>query len=302
MDGATKEEALVELFANVGIQLNDSLEHFGVKGMKWGVRKDKGHEGQQVKLKKLPKLDKKWAKQFDGFGGWAKANNMAADYLNGPNGQFAKLNNRPEYKTKIGKTSTSSALYKKYMNDVNNEVFKAWQKVAKDVGVNPSGTQRFKAHVNKEQGLVHFKLDAVKHAAGDDGDDIMVAKLDADGMVTEILRMDENGELMHWGIKGMKWGQRKKRPVSADAQAKTDIKDRVRKDKVSAVSNNDLQTAIRRMQLEQDFKRLKVNEQNGFTRWVSSMMMEIGKKEVQAAVGKKVASMIAKKVVTGGAA
>lgn len=107
--------------------------------------------------------------------------------------------------------------------------------------------------------------------------------------------------LEHFGVKGMKWGK-KKLPVSRDASFKAGIKNEVRRNKISAVSNADLQKAIERMRLEQDFKRLKVNEQSGVTRWLSSMLLEIGKREVQAVAAKKIAAVVAKKVATGGVA
>jgi len=106
--------------------------------------------------------------------------------------------------------------------------------------------------------------------------------------------------LAHFGVKGMKWGQRKKHPLSVDAKAKASVKQRVKQDKVGAVSNLQLQKAIKRMQLEQDFKRLSVNEKSGVTRWVSSAMLEIGKREVQAYAAKRVAAVVARKVATGG--
>lgn len=281
--------------------LDDVLEHFGVKGMKWGVRKDKGHEGERVKLKKLPKLDKKWEQQFQGIAGWAKINNLAADYLNGPNGQFAKLKNRPEYKGKIEKASSNSPLYKKYLADGAKEVNKAWAKVAKDMGVNPSGTQRLKTVIDRESGLAYYKMEDVKHASMDE-DAVMVAKLDSDGLPFEILRMGEDGEFMHFGIKGMRWGQRKVRPMSVDARQKATVKERVKKDKVGAVTNKQLQTAIKRMQLEQDFKRLSINEKSGISRWIASTLTEIGKREVQAYAAKKLTVAAIKKVATAGVA
>jgi predicted GNAT family acetyltransferase len=110
--------------------------------------------------------------------------------------------------------------------------------------------------------------------------------------------------LAHYGIKGMRWGQRKKqaRPVSSDAKAKTEVKERVKKDKISAISNADLQATIRRMQLEQDFKRLSVNEKPQLQRMVSSFLLEAGKREVQAYAAKKLTVAAIKKVATGGLA
>lgn len=107
--------------------------------------------------------------------------------------------------------------------------------------------------------------------------------------------------LVHFGVLGMKWGKRKARPVSSDAKAKAAVKEKVKENKVASVTNVQLQSAIRRMQLEQDFKRLSINEKPAITRWIVSSLTEIGKREVQAQIGKKVAAMVAKKVATGGA-
>jgi hypothetical protein len=109
--------------------------------------------------------------------------------------------------------------------------------------------------------------------------------------------------LAHFGVKGMRWGIRKKKPhpVTADARQKESIKTKVKQTKIGSVSNADLKAAIRRMQLEQDFKRLKVNEQSAVTRWLSSTVLEIGKREVQAQAGKAAVKLFAKAAVTGGA-
>lgn len=110
--------------------------------------------------------------------------------------------------------------------------------------------------------------------------------------------------LTHHGVKGMKWGVRKgaKEGPSADAQKALDLRARAKRSKPRALTNAELQTAINRMNLEQQFKRLAVNEQHPVKRWISSTLLEVGKREVQVAIGKKVATTIAKKVATGGAA
>lgn len=117
--------------------------------------------------------------------------------------------------------------------------------------------------------------------------------------------MDRTGAvedfLLHFGVKGMRWGQRKAdRPVSAEAGQKAAVKAAVKKDKVASVSNAQLRAAIERMRLEQDFKRLQINEQPALKRFVTSTLTEIGKREVQAMAARKVAGVVAKKVATGG--
>lgn len=111
-----------------------------------------------------------------------------------------------------------------------------------------------------------------------------------------------DAHLKHFGVIGMKWGQRKARKAetSSDAKASIDIRAKAKKGTPKALTNQQLQTAINRMNLEQNFKRLAVNEKSGVSRWISSTMMEIGKREIQAAAAKKVGALVAKKVATGG--
>lgn len=110
--------------------------------------------------------------------------------------------------------------------------------------------------------------------------------------------------LAHYGVLGMKWGKKKADapPASSDAVAKENIKAKAKVGKVKALSNRELQDAINRMQLEQSYKRLAVNEKPVVTRFIASTITEIGKREVQAAAGKAVAKAVAKKLATGGLA
>lgn len=113
--------------------------------------------------------------------------------------------------------------------------------------------------------------------------------------------------LAHFGVKGMKWGQRladrkaRKSATSSDAKKSIDVRDKAKSHSAKALTNAQLKTAIERMNLEQNFKRLAVNEKSGVSRWISSSLMEIGKREVQTLAAKKVAGLVARKVATGGA-
>ena len=96
----------------------------------------------------------------------------------------------------------------------------------------------------------------------------------------------------------MKWGKRRapstKPPASAESTRATQIRTKAKKGKVKALSNAELQEAINRMNLEQQFKRLSTNEKPAVTRFISSTLMEIGKREVQATIAKKVAKAAVK--------
>lgn len=92
--------------------------------------------------------------------------------------------------------------------------------------------------------------------------------------------------LAHFGIKGMKWGHRRaekkarKSETSADAKSSIDVRDKVKSHSVKAVTNKQLKTAIERMNLEQNFKRISVNEKGAVGRFVSSLLMDIGKQRM----------------------
>lgn len=65
--------------------------------------------------------------------------------------------------------------------------------------------------------------------------------------------------LAHYGVKGMKWGKRKKsssEPSSDDASKAADLKVRAKKSGTSVLTNQELQTLVTRMNLEQQYSRL----------------------------------------------
>lgn len=59
-------------------------------------------------------------------------------------------------------------------------------------------------------------------------------------------------ELYHFGVKGMKWGVRRKRKPSSDYKESRKIK----KKHVSEMSNEELKKLNKRMDLEQNYHRL----------------------------------------------
>lgn len=70
--------------------------------------------------------------------------------------------------------------------------------------------------------------------------------------------------LEHYGVKGMKWGVRRRSrpssPASADSQRVSALKTSAKSEKSTKhFSNSDLEDAIKRMRLEQEFSRLSGN-------------------------------------------
>ena len=100
-------------------------------------------------------------------------------------------------------------------------------------------------------------------------------------------------ELMHYGVKGMKWGVRKQRPTSGRRKGKTNaqrIYERITgKDKakttstkpkrrsVSEMSDEELRSAISRMQMERTYTQLTAKEVSKGRKFVQDVMYNSAK-------------------------
>ena len=87
-----------------------------------------------------------------------------------------------------------------------------------------------------------------------------------------------NNELQHWGIKGMRWGIRRKRDsktgkVSSDAQKASKLRGK----KLSEMSNEELKTLNTRLQLERTYKDLSKKDTSAGKKFVSQVLQESGK-------------------------
>lgn len=298
------------------VVVEDFLAHFGVKGMRWGVRKDPARAAENAR-RSIAKLDKKFEKVANKADTHMRLWTHSVVTLK-KSGDLKKINDKPEYqaaKWRLRAGIANRQLQKKYEDEVAAKLMEHLKKNANEI-VNRSATRQLDIQVAERVDIQRTSKNKwrivtreIQHAAGVSLEITLVR--DEVGRIIDLI--PESGTmqqsdvvddfLMHFGVKGMKWGVRKKKPhpVSADARQKQNIKDKVKQTKIASVSNTDLQAAIRRMQLEQDFKRLKVNEQNGVTRWLSSTLLEIGKREVQAQAGKQIGKFVAKAALTGGA-
>lgn len=232
------------------------LTHFGVKGMKWGIRRAEAGARSQ---KKAEKAEKKWEKKASrrAFTDY----NQAAKLMN--SSDVPRINNKPEYKNaNLNGNTPLSRRYHKEMNDALAKHMTASAKAA--IGSSPLGQRELKYTFNQKTGDVDYRFTDAKHAAVEDF--YFVGKRDANGFIVSIEVVEEtslsqalvdNEALTHFGVKGMKWGVRRAdRPESsADSVVFKGIKTKG-KDGVRTLSNEELQTFIARANLEKQFKAL----------------------------------------------
>lgn len=201
------------------------LKHHGVKGMKWGVRNDKGHEGERAKTKKIAKLDKKFDRELSGIAGYIKVNNAVAARINP---RLNVLNAKPEYQ---GDLVNNPKLHKKYINEYRSELQKSLNEAMSDIGSNASGTQRVHIVMVGEGLNSSFEAytEVIKHA-NSTPDFRIVLQFDNEGHIVDQKIVPADGSvahadgvtemiLIHYGVPGMRWGVRKARTGNLGTRA-----------------------------------------------------------------------------------
>lgn len=149
----------------------------------------------------------------------------------------------------------------------DTDIYDAFQKAPQFDGWVPHLTMGFPESPAKPDkrdypGITWVRFDQIALWTGDFEGPTFDLQTD-DTFMEDVAMSDNNFAadiLEHYGVKGMKWGQRKKRqtsPDSADTTRVSALKSGVKTQKTTRhLSNAELQDAIQRMRLEQEFSRL----------------------------------------------
>lgn len=98
--------------------------------------------------------------------------------------------------------------------------------------------------------------------------------------------------LEHHGVKGMKWGVRKKRNESARAKQFGSGKTRFKDAKVKDLSEEEINKRIKRMELEKRYSDLNKSKKKAGSDYVSTILSNSGKSAAGAAVGTGVSFLV----------
>lgn len=105
-----------------------------------------------------------------------------------------------------------------------------------------------------------------------------------------------NGELYHYGVLGMKWGQRRSQAQLAKIDRKAKKKNwsedattaaKIRKKKVKQMSNADLKKLNERIRLENEYRNLTKSSPSAGRKFATEVTREVGKEIAKDFVKKK---------------
>lgn len=273
LDIVPREDLVQDAVKNV----DEFLEHFGVKGQKWGVRRE---------LKRIGRADQRFEKLQGDKKLRQKLIQQARDNSHDDLNDLKEKWSSRAYDTVVGPKLMPTDYYGEAYGILNKHLDTLSREYT-----NSSGTKRLKAQyaIDPETGIDYFvvRTEDLQHSFGNEVK--LSVKKDEKGMITDIefpeelfdLLQDDSLEqdalspaeefLSHHGIKGMKWGVRRKNPGRAFATRVEDLPDSEGKDALKilakqkkhgtvALTNHELRTINARQKLEQEFAKANPKE------------------------------------------
>lgn len=289
------------------------LTHHGVKGMRWGVRKQRGTSSRGPIRRGITKANTALDAGSHVVNEGEKAlvflpqkhRDMAASATQSRVlGVAREINRNPKYHGKDLKKSPK--LKKDYYDEVQKHAMSIYKEElgkARDQAVTDFITSVF-----DPGGMsMHFSAprSRVRHDAGEDRVVLLTLNFDVDDLdqiqdvnaVSPSLQQSEEfvrDVLAHHGVKGMRWGTRKDRqvgvsksrkgsdvPASEDARKANDAHNKAHHHGTAALSNQELQHLVNRLNLERQYNQLRpTTGSEKAARAVADVLTNVGKQQV----------------------
>ena len=223
--------------------LDSYLAHFGVKGMKWGVERSASAKAassgpSEKSQAKAAKLIKRAEFHEEGAG-------VQGDFSNKLKKAHADL----------------------IVNGTESQVFKDTFPGTEHLGPVKFVLQTGRSREQAQQELSNnLQFTSNQFARSANGHAAEAQRLRAKAEKLQHSDDDISDVLAHFGVKGMKWGQRKagtgaaSTHVSSDSARASELKSTVKKHGTAALSNPELQHLVTRLNLEQQHNRLNPAE------------------------------------------
>lgn len=280
--------------------IEQTLAHFGVKGMKWGVHRERAAAGNKRSQRKLKRGDKRFARKADDPFFAAKVYNEAVKITN--KNHVDRINNKPQYKDKD--FSRDTPLRRKYYKEHKDAFLSELEKAAASRGLSPSGTKKFGVMEGTNNDWRIIVRDVTAHA--DDEGFLVKIEYDDKGYIVKMVVEDESlmqaeddvdAVLAHFGVKGMKWGQRLRSSRGTPSEDHTRSREIKKKGRgiggTKKLSNEELKSLIERMNLEQQLSDLKKKKGAGEgSKIAKEIILDVGKQTAKEYLKKNAGKLI----------
>lgn len=250
------------------------VEHHGVKGMKWGVRQDKGHVGERAKTRKIARLDRK-------FNSRASSPSVAIKIWNGAtksaNDKLNAINDKPKYKN--ADFTRDTPLRRAYYSEGKKALIDSLEASANSFGTNASGTKKYGVIENSDESWDVIVRD-VKHDDSPAVEFSVILIRNETGHITGFKLADDGSKTVeHFGVRGMHWGTRKSATKTRERTKSSGdhaTAKKLEKHKRDTLTNKEISTIVKRKELESRYSQVNPSKFKKGEKVVKSIVGVVG--------------------------